>query len=273
MTRIPVYFINLQSRPDRRQFMEEQFARLDIVAERINAVVAAEVDESRLRPHQDLGNPWATSRIEVACCMSHELAWRTMLAAGARHALVLEDDVIMGQGLPALLDADFNEGLGAELIKLETTGAAIRLGRPVRQVGSFAVRQLLSSHMGGGAYIISAAMARRALSDPALKRMSVDRYLFSRGGPILPSRGLYQVDPAPALQLEFYQGDQPAGAMRSDLTPDRDRHRASVPHTFAYRLTDSLARARYSLRAFAHTITDPVARTEPRRVVQFEAGL
>ncbi len=268
---IPVYYINLAARVDRRLFMEEQFARLGIVADRIDATTIADVPEARMAPHADLDNPWAMTRVEVACVMSHEVTWRRMLEAGQTYALILEDDAVMGNGLGAFLDPAFNAELGAELLKLETVYERVRLGRVVRTVaGRFEVRQLLASHMGAGAYIISAQMAQRALSDPALPLMSVDRYFFSRGGPIIPNRRLYQVDPAPVVQLEFHRDGKATTASVSDLKRDRDSHRASVPLTPGYRWRDFLARTSYTLRLIAHILPDPEARRQKRRQVPFE---
>lgn len=268
---IPVYYINLASRADRRQFMEEQFGRLGIVAERLDAVTVDQIEASRMAPHLDPHNPWAMTRVELACGLSHEKAWRRMLDAGQQFALILEDDAVLGDGLKGFLDPHFNAELKAELLKLETMYERVRLGRAVRVVaGRFEVRQLLASHMGAAAYIISARMARRALADPALPRMTVDRYLFSRGGPIIPHRGLYQVDPAPVVQLEFYRGDKSGTAEQSDLKADRDGHHAGIPRPFSHRWRDSLGRLTYTLRLIAHILPDREARQRRRQPVAFE---
>ncbi|WP_055045271.1 glycosyltransferase family 25 protein [Devosia sp. A16] len=271
---LPVYYINLASRTDRRQFMETQFARLGIAAERIDAVTTAEVGETRMAPHTDPRNPWAMTQVEVACVMSHEKAWRRMLDNAQPFALILEDDAVLGDGLPAFLDPALSRDLRIDLLKLETMYERVRLGRAVRQVaGRFGIHQLLASHMGGAAYVISTAMARRALADPALRRMSVDRYLFSRGGPVIPARGLYQANPAPVVQLEFYRGDKPADAERSDLKQDRDGHNAGVPRPFSHRWRDSLSRVTYTLRLIAYILPDPVARRQKRREIPHESDV
>lgn len=267
---IPVYYINLAGRTDRRQFMEAQFARLGIVAERIEAVTTAEVGQPRMTPHADPRNPWAMTRVEVACVMSHEKAWRRMLDGAQPFALILEDDAVLGDGLKPFLAPSFSNDLQPALVRLETMYERIRLGRSVRLVaGRFGVRQLLASHMGAAAYIISAGMARRALADPRLPRMSVDRYLFSRGGPIIPHRGLYQVEPAPAVQLEHYRGAKPLSAERSDLKRDRDNS-TRAPRPLRHRWRDSLSRVAYTMRLIAHILPDPEARGQKRRVVPYE---
>jgi glycosyl transferase family 25 len=273
-SQIPAYYINLSTRADRRQFMQEQFARLDIVAERIDAVTVDDVGEARMALHSDPRNPWAMTRVEVACVMSHEKAWGHMLDAGQEFALVLEDDAVLGDGLRAFLDPTFSSGLRADLVKLETTYEQVRLGRAVRTLdGRFGVHQLLASHMGAAAYIISASMARRALADPRLPRMSADRYLFSRGGPVIPHRGLFQVAPAPVVQLEHYRGSKPADAERSDLKRDRDSHHAGVPRPLGHRWRDGLGRVAYTLRLIAHILPDAEARRQKRRAVPFEGDV
>lgn len=254
---IPVYYINLSSRTDRRQFMEEQFARLGIVAERIDAVTIADVSDARIGSSM-------MAPVEIACTMSHEKVWR-LLGKSQPLALVLEDDVVLGDGLKSLLAPSVYAGIGAQLVKLETTYEPIRLGHAKRTVGRFAIRQLLATHMCTGAYVISAAMARHALADPRMWAMTIDNYLFSRNGPVIPSRGLLQVDPAPTIQLMYYRGNKPQQTAHSDIEGGRARQQA------AGRWRSTLASISYTLRLVAHILPDADARRQKRRAVAFEA--
>ena len=77
VNQLPVYYINLSARLTGDSSSNEQFQRLGIVADRVDAVTIADVGEDRMLPHADLDNPWAMTRVEVACVMSHEKAWRT----------------------------------------------------------------------------------------------------------------------------------------------------------------------------------------------------
>ena len=151
----------------------------------------------------------------------------------------------------------------------------IRVGRPVRTIaGRFAVGQLLASHLGTAAYIISATAARRTLADPRLPLMSADRYFFSRGGPVIPSRRLYQVDPAPgSFSLSTIVGANRPAPCRSDLKRDRDSHRANVPQPLGYRWRDYVAKATYTLRMLAHILPDAYARRQKRRAIPFEGDV
>ncbi|OEO28933.1 hypothetical protein VW23_027755 [Devosia insulae DS-56] len=267
-SQIPVYYINVASRLDRRQFMEEQFARLGIVAERLDAVTPREVSDTRMAAHQGSGTPSAMARVEVACSMSHEKAWRLFLSRGQPVALVLEDDVVMGNGLKTLLSPSVYADIDAELVKLETTYELIRVGQIRRTAGHYAIRQLLATHVGTGAYVITADMARRVLADPRLQAITVDNYLFSRKGPVIPSRGLLQVEPAPAVQLVHYRGGKRGQAGDSDLEGDRAHLRAARPRRDGWR--SALASISYTLRLVAHILPDPEARRQKRRAIAFE---
>lgn len=211
------------------------------------------------------------SRVEVACTMSHEKAWRWFLGRKQPLALVLEDDLVLGDGLRTVLAPSVYANVDAELVKLETTYESVRVGRIRSTAGRFAVRQLLATHMGTGAYIISAEMARRVLADPRLHTMTVDSYFFSRRGPVIPSRGLLQVDPAPTVQLVHYRGNKSGETTHSDLEGDRSRQHAATPRRNRWR--DFLARTSYTLRLVAHILPDAEARRQKRRAVAFEGDV
>lgn len=100
--------------------------------------------------------------------------------------------------------------------------------------------------------------------------MSVDRYFFPRGGPVIPSRGLFQVEPAPAVPLEHYRGDGPAEVAYSDLKQDRSRARAPMRLPLRYRRRGFRAKATYTLRLLAHILPDAEARWQKRRAIAFE---
>lgn len=96
---LPVFFINLDKDTDRRRLMEAQLSIAGIRAERIAAIDGRNLPAwakpffppSRLRPG------------EVGCYASHMLVWRTMLARGIPHAVVLEDDATFGPDISSTL--------------------------------------------------------------------------------------------------------------------------------------------------------------------------
>lgn len=213
---VPIYYINLSSRQDRRAFMERQFEQLGVNAERVEAVTPDQITVADLEPHLDKSNPYAASPGEVACALSHRRAWATMLERGQSAALVLEDDVTLSSWLRSTLTAGLPESTGAGIVRLERSTRKVALGQIRSNVADrITVRTLLSTDYGAAAYLMTDWMARRILADPRFRAMTVDGYLFMRGSPIFPSRDIVQCDPAPCEQLRSSAMDVPPA--RSDL--------------------------------------------------------
>lgn len=199
---LPIFYINLDSRPDRREFMEEQFAALGLDAERVQAITVAEVPEELAADITRPGRLWRVNRADLACGLTHQKIWATMIARGIPEALVLEDDALLAPAIRDFLSDGILRRLGADLVKLETRRNKVRLGSTVVNFGAVAVRELASSHLGSAAYLISHAIAKAALARANVNDMAVDRFLFGQGGPHLWRARILQADPSPAIQLD-----------------------------------------------------------------------
>jgi len=202
MQTIPVYYINLASRPDRRAFMERQFAQLGIAAERIEAVRMDEVQRDLLDWHRTTHSLWRLAEGDLACGLSHQRSWERLLESGAPAALVLEDDVQLAAPVLDFLDPTLPERLGADLLKLETFHSPVKLGSSSQRVGTTELRELCSSQMGGAAYILTREVARQSLASPLRNQMGIDRFLFGRGGYHLLRSRVLQAIPSPCIQLD-----------------------------------------------------------------------
>ncbi|WP_055045270.1 glycosyltransferase family 25 protein [Devosia sp. A16] len=202
MHAIPVYYINLASRPDRRAFMEAQFERLGIAAERIEAVRMDEVPPALIAWHETTHSLWRLAAGDLACGLSHQRSWEHLLQSGAPAALVLEDDVQLAAPLLDFLDPELPGQLGADLFKLETFHSPVKLGSASQRVGTTELRELCSSQMGGAAYILTRETARRSLSSPLRNQMGIDRFLFGRGGYHLLRSRVLQAIPSPCIQID-----------------------------------------------------------------------
>jgi GR25 family glycosyltransferase involved in LPS biosynthesis len=77
------YLINLDRRPDRWQEFVDKSSELDLPISRFSAVDGLEISKTDLRLPSSV----------AACWMSHQAVAREMLASGAEHCLVLEDDI------------------------------------------------------------------------------------------------------------------------------------------------------------------------------------
>jgi glycosyl transferase, family 25 len=117
-TPCPVFCINLNRSVDRRRHMERQFRGLGLTAQFIDATDGRGLDLSAMQKSgllhpQNEGISGLLTAAEVACCISHERAWRQVVEGAYRYALVCEDDASFAKSLDLLslircvpLDAD-----------------------------------------------------------------------------------------------------------------------------------------------------------------------
>jgi GR25 family glycosyltransferase involved in LPS biosynthesis len=229
MQTIPVYYINLASRPDRRAFMERQFVQLGIVAERIEAVRMDEVPRELVDWHGTTHSLWRLAEGDLACGLSHQRSWSRLLDSDASAALVLEDDVLLTPPVLDFLDSALPGRLAADLLKLETFNSPVKLGTAMERVSSTELRELCSSQMGGAAYILTRDAAQRSLASPLRNQMGIDRFLFGRGGYHLLRSRVLQAIPSPCIQLDKLDaadriGESNIAATRtpSSVRPARD---------------------------------------------------
>lgn len=265
-TQIPVFYINLAARRDRRDFMERQFDQLGIAAQRIEAATPADLtDAQRLALP---GSIWSQSPTDMACALSHRRAWSALLEASSPAGLILEDDVVLDATIAAYLGNDILERTGVPLLRAETAGRRVRLGSRATALEAGAeVRQLLTTSPAAGAYIISRAVAAAAIVDEALPLMEVDRYLFGRGGRWLGEVTVGQAVPAPCIQLEFLEAFAPAPLAASDLA--QGRRARPVNDTLEARRGRRMANLRYTLSVIARRLADPASLFAPKLRVPF----
>jgi glycosyl transferase family 25 len=222
----PAFFINLSSRPDRLAHMQEQFRRIGITAERIEAVTPADIPESTQTRQASLPPGQRLSPNEIACSLSHRKAWQMMLDSKLPWALFLEDDAYLSDQLPVVLSDPALLEPGVDAIQFETHRTSALLGRPIATpaTGVFK-RRLMSSSLGGAAYLLTAAFARRLLASPEIDEVCQDSLIFSREGGFIYSDRIYQVSPALAFQVGK-MGDMSQSTARSDLTEGRNERRS-----------------------------------------------
>ncbi|HEU6456543.1 MAG TPA: glycosyltransferase family 25 protein, partial [Roseateles sp.] len=208
---LPIFYINLASRPDRRQHVERQLVALGLAATRIEAVTAADCGDI---PGSSL------SPAELGCSRSHQKIWRLLLEQDIAAALILEDDVLLSAHLPTVLD-DPNLTDGVDAIQLETRQTSAMVGRLVPSKAAGIGRgRLMSSSMGAAAYVMTRAFAKRLLAHPQVDALPLDTLLFGRPGSLFYEARIFQSVPALAIQLDqTVDGGQGAG--RSDLDDHR----------------------------------------------------
>jgi glycosyl transferase family 25 len=212
---IAVYVINLARSPERRAWMESELARAGVEAIFVRAVDGRRFSGRCERLSAANANGNALSRAETALILSHRKAWRKLLASGAGHAVVLEDDVHLGEGFRDTLALDWSRW-DFDLVKLETTFDRVWLARRGEAAGGRELRRLGAEHHGAAAYLVSRAGAERARASTRRLDQPVDVALFGRRA---IADGLVT-----ALQLV------PAIAVQDNLHPSADA-RASLAST------------------------------------------
>ncbi len=97
------FIVNLKKSFERRQKMEAQLDVLGLSAEFIEAI------DGRLMPEDELKTVTADVNYaflpgEIGCALSHQKIYKRMINENIDHALILEDDVILGNDFKNVID-------------------------------------------------------------------------------------------------------------------------------------------------------------------------
>jgi glycosyl transferase family 25 len=242
MAAMKLYLINLDRRPDRLAAMTEEARKAGVSLERIPAVDGqAPASAAAAQRWFAASGPLGPLPLGDRCCtLSHRLAWEALVASGAAHAAVLEDDVRLAPAAALLLADAAWIAADVDLVKLEHFGPKNQkvLVREERALpGGLKLARLASKHTGAAAYILSRRAAQRLLS-LAQFDLPVDHLLFNpNNSRMCRDLAPWQVLPAVARQEEFV-------GVKSDIETTRKASRA-----FSLALVKrELVRAAYDLK-------------------------
>lgn len=231
---LPIYYINLAARPDRREFMETQLAGLGLSGTRIEAATPADLSAEELDLYCNPHRAHFLRRKELACTKSHERVWQAMIDAGDARALVLEDDAELSPALPAFLaELDRHD---VDIVRLEATGPTIRVFPPVAPaIAGIELRPFRSTPMGAAGYILKASAARHLLGHPAFRRSQTDLVLYNPFEE--PGASLTRLQTVPGLcqQLGGLRPDKLAIG-RSDINDHNEKHLFPTEKPVQFRL-------------------------------------
>ena len=163
MDGLQTWVINLDRAPERLARIRGQLQRLSLPFERLAAVDAraftpaqqAQIDEAAYRRQH--GMPSLPG--ELGCYLSHVEVVRRFLASDAAFALVLEDDVVLHDSLPAVLQGLLAHPARWDMVKL----SAVHSGTPVPVLAVAPGHQLcvmLSRCTGSSAYLMNRRAAQ-----------------------------------------------------------------------------------------------------------------
>lgn len=173
-------YINLDTAPERREWMESGFARINVQAERMPAVAISRIRDfaDEVRIENAMTRPWIDG--EIACFLSHRECWKRIAEGPDAYGAVFEDDVHLSPHAGDFLrDADWIPR-GVELVKLETVLAKVQLAQTETLVKSRKLRRLDGRHLGAAGYIISRDAAMYAVSHTHILNKPIDHVLFGK---------------------------------------------------------------------------------------------
>lgn len=214
--------INLDRRPDRWAHVMAEAERAGITIERLPAVDAKDphvaAAAARVEPTVD-GLPMSAAAF--ACFASHRLGWQRLVESGDSHGIIMEDDLKLAPGIGRLMGTEWIPA-DADVVKLETWCTRCHVARTAAAtVDGRDVSRLLSTHIGGGCYILSRGAAERLLELTQVYRDPVDEVLFNDRLDYFHSAVIYQVIPAPAVQgMRPHEGAAEAAWTQSSI-PER----------------------------------------------------
>jgi glycosyl transferase, family 25 len=191
-----IFIINLSSAVERRQFQQEQFSKLGLDYEILNATSVNDISNKTYAKHyQDWQRPLLNT--EVACYLSHRSAWQKIIINNSP-ALILEDDALLSIHTPGILNS-INELPDVDLIQLETRGRKKLIKIHGLTISStHAIHRLYQDRSGAAGYVLWPSGAKKLLEHEILCGIGLaDAHIASCYSLIG-----YQVQPAAVIQLD-----------------------------------------------------------------------
>jgi glycosyl transferase, family 25 len=196
------YYINLDRAIERRAHMEDQAQKAGLDFIRIAAVDGRDLDSAEVRqicPAAGLSH--LLSAVEVACFLSHRLAWKAISEGTEPYGVVFEDDIKLSNAAGNYLRDGSWIPSGCQLIKVETIARLLWLAPPAFNLhGNRRLWRMASANMGGGGYIVSKSLAATLLDLTKTFADPVDVVLFHPDSPLWKQYQAFQMDPALCIQ-------------------------------------------------------------------------
>lgn len=197
--------ISLQSKPERRTHITQEFGKQGIDFEFFDAITPDQVTRLAKQHGLALDGAFLTEG-EKACFMSHVCLWQQMIDEDLEYLAVFEDDIYLGENAHLFFNDD--EWLrinGLDFVKTETFLQERKLSKiSISLTDGREIAELKEQHLGTAGYIISQNAAKSLIGYTlslsvqqlsAIDQLMFNRYLsFSNGLPI------YQIYPALCAQ-------------------------------------------------------------------------
>ncbi|WP_104487897.1 glycosyltransferase family 25 protein [Acinetobacter indicus] len=193
-----ILIINLERSQERLAFQIKQCLTLGLSFQRLPAVSVDDISEE---DYKSLGFGWQRPlrKVEVACFLSHQRAWESVVKSDSP-ALILEDDAVLAKHLPYLLaEIEKQDFKDVDLINFEVRSRKKIISKqPVHQLkaGNTALYALFQDRTGAAGYLLYPSGAQKLLQRLAETAPAIaDGFIFSHYG-----LNSLQAEPAAVIQ-------------------------------------------------------------------------
>lgn len=113
--KMDIYVINLKSRPNKREFMSNQFKKHNLNVNFFDAINGNELDLGELlddgiiSPDKDKRIKRYLRKGEIGCALSHITIWKKLLNSNKEYALIFEDDAVLCNDFKPILKSIIDE--------------------------------------------------------------------------------------------------------------------------------------------------------------------
>lgn len=121
-SKLPVFVISLKSASDRRKLIREQLEKLNFEFEFFDAFIGKNYADNPAYYNEKKALKAEGRKLragEVGCALSHNAVYRLIVERELPYALILEDDAIISEDLPEVLEKLLPYLQGARIIQLE----------------------------------------------------------------------------------------------------------------------------------------------------------
>ncbi len=247
------YLINLDRSAGRLEWMRRQLDELKISFQRIAAIDGTQFDAESLQHWQSIASKqFRPGPCEIACFLSHRIAWSQVANGQSPWAFIAEDDILIHENLAQFLGDDTWIPPDADIVKAETVQKRVWMARcPKHSYGAYAIQKLQSYHGGSAGYFVNRSAASTLLERTLHISVSPDQVLFNRDIGANSGLGIYQIDPALVAQEWVIKCQADATeALTSTILAERDSHHVQ-----------KLARSRSFRGYLKHKITSPASKS------------
>ena len=242
MDGLQTWVINLDRAPERLERIRQQMQRLALPFTRLPAVDARALQDSQRaaldEPTYRRKHGMTPVPGELGCYLSHVHALQQFLASPARFALVLEDDVLLHDSLPAVLAGLVRNADRWDMVKLSAVHSGTPV--PVLQVApGHTLAVMLSRCTGASAYLVNRRAAQAYTAGLLPMSLPYD-HVFDQGWRF--GLKVRLVTPTPCCH-----DDQIASTIEAPAGVTRKFHWTRRLPAFAYRLGNESRRLVYGL--------------------------